>query len=86
MVFLHLSIPIPLLCLSSLSIEKIIQPVPTPASRKNNFFFLKIEIIGSINSSVSGRGIKELLSTKNFVLLNSFFFCDIGYGFAFGSS
>ena len=43
-----------------------------PISKKNIFLCLKIEIIGSINNSVSGLGIKEFLSTKKSILLNSF--------------
>ena len=54
----------PLLCFSSFSIEKIIHPVPIPASKKNKLLVLNANTIGSIKSSVSGRGIREFLSTK----------------------
>ena len=40
--------PTPLLCLKLFKIEKSIQPVPMPASKKNKFLFLNILIIGSI--------------------------------------
>ena len=71
MALLLISIPTPLLCFNSFKIEKIIQPEPIPASKKNSFFLLKTEIIGSIRSSVSGLGINEFLSTKKLMLLNS---------------
>ena len=44
-----------------------------PASKKNKFLFLNILIIGSISSSVSGLGIKDLWSTWKSLLWNSFF-------------
>ena len=69
-----MSIPIPVLCFNSFNIEKIIQPVPIPASKKNSFLLLKIDTMGSIKSSVSGRGIREFLSTKKSILLNSLTF------------
>ena len=66
------SMPMHLLFVNSFKIEKAIQPVPIPASIKNKLLFLNTLFIGSIKSSVSGLGIKDFLSTKKSLLLNSF--------------
>ena len=51
------------------------QPVPVPISKiRTPEFFLKIFTTFSTISSVSGLGIKVFLSTRKFLLQNSFSF------------
>ena len=47
-VFLQASMPTPLLDFKLFKIDNIMHPVPTPASKKNNFLFLYIFNIGPI--------------------------------------